>query len=312
MSAVPNTPRLVILFNLTNPSASMDASVLTYGTPFEGIFGPIFEVTDKWDNQIPYIGKVARRAWPPIDSTSAYLRLRPMATQSISVDLTEEFEFPRAGEYRIRFVPPEMGEDVIILVDTEDVIGRIPIIHRKVIPKTEQLGNTNCNGNQNNQITAAVSGAKTESLTAYNCLFRRTCSSLSTRWFGVYNQNNYEYDTGVFNKVYGRLNNFLFNAYCNPAGCGNNVYGYVYPTDPTFTVYLCGAFWSQANERVNTVVHEMSHFNTLGGTNDYAYGKTACLNLARSNPARASRNADNVCYFSEEAAFTMAEVHADF
>jgi len=58
-------------------------------------------------------------------------------------------------------------------------------------------------------------------------------------------------------------------------------------------------------------VHEMSHFTPLGGTQDYAYGKTACLNLARTNAARASRNADNVCYFSEEATMLMAEVHVN-
>lgn len=54
---------------------------------------------------------------------------------------------------------------------------------------------------------------------------------------------------------------------------------------------LASAFWSQANERVNTLVHEESHFNAVGGTQDYVYGKPGCLALAQSNPLQASHNA---------------------
>lgn len=67
------------------------------------------------------------------------------------------------------------------------------------------------------------------------------------------------------------------------------------------TQYLCGAFWSSASERANTIVHEITHFNRICGTNDYGYGKSFCRNLARTNPNNAVRNADNYCYFAEEA-----------
>jgi hypothetical protein len=42
---------------------------------------------------------------------------------------------------------------------------------------------------------------------------------------------------------------------------------------------------------VNTLVHEESHFNAVGGTQDYVYGKPRCLALAQSNPIQASHNA---------------------
>jgi len=64
---------------------------------------------------------------------------------------------------------------------------------------------------------------------------------------------------------------------------------------------MCGLFWSRANERVNTIVHEMSHFRNIAGTQDYTYGQSNCLSLARANPTQASHNADNVCYFAGEA-----------
>jgi len=68
-------------------------------------------------------------------------------------------------------------------------------------------------------------------------------------------------------------------------------------------VYLCGAFWSQPAERVNTIIHEMSHFNAVGnpGTQDYTYGRASCKTLANNNPYQATHNADNVCFFSDDA-----------
>jgi len=183
MSVVPNTPRLIVRFNATNPyDADMPLSMLTWGTPFEGVFGPIFRVTDKNGEEIPYVGKIARRSFPP--SSASYLAIPSQGFQSVEVDLTEEFQFPGAGEYRIEFVPPHF-DDGITFVTGDYVIGRLPIVNRRTF--ADRLGNTNCNPNQNSQVSAAVVGARSESLTAYNCLSRRTCSALSTRWFGTYN-----------------------------------------------------------------------------------------------------------------------------
>lgn len=65
LSVVPNTPRLILGFNITNPSSDANPlAVLSWGTPMEGgINGPIFEVTDVFGNKIPYIGKLVRRSW---------------------------------------------------------------------------------------------------------------------------------------------------------------------------------------------------------------------------------------------------------
>jgi peptidyl-Lys metalloendopeptidase len=43
----------------------------------------------------------------------------------------------------------------------------------------------------------------------------------------------------------------------------------------------------------------MSHFNVTAGTSDWAYGKTACLSLAQTDPAHALDNADSHEYFAE-------------
>jgi len=89
---------------------------------------------------------------------------------------------------------------------------------------------------------------------------------------------------------------------CQGSECQSDVYAYVYPNDRTQTVYLCGVYWEvPVYEQGNTFVHEIAHFNYIGRTNDYAYGQTACKNLARSNPARAVENSDNYSYFCEQA-----------
>lgn len=51
--------------------------------------------------------------------------------------------------------------------------------------------------------------------------------------------------------------------------------------------------------QAGTLVHESSHFTANGGTDDHAYGQTACKSLALSSPANAVDNADSHEYFAE-------------
>jgi len=297
---VPSEWGLKINFTLSNPSSEAAVSVLTWATPFdEDVYARYFEVIDSNGESVRYLGKVARRVWPP--AAESYISLAPRGIISKVIDIAYLYDLNQPGYiYSIRFLSPQFDQS-LMFSESNIIVGRLGRINKPSGNDAGTVLNTNCKTTEDSQIPTAVTGAKAETLRAYRCMNGNTCSDLAVRWFGTYTKTNYDYDKGVFEKVNTRLNQYAFNAYCNPAGCGSNVYAYVYPNDPKYTVYLCGAFWSQANERVNTVVHEMSHFDTLGATDDYAYGKTACLNLAKSNPTRASHNADNVCYFSEES-----------
>eukprot|EP01087_Luapelamoeba_hula_P015962 TRINITY_DN484_c0_g1_i1.p1 TRINITY_DN484_c0_g1~~TRINITY_DN484_c0_g1_i1.p1 ORF type:complete len:339 (+),score=47.95 TRINITY_DN484_c0_g1_i1:147-1163(+) len=293
----------VITLAVYNPSADTAVSVLKYNTPLEDtLFGNCFEILPILDNvdgatEVAYVGKVARRAWPVV-SNDSFAIVQPQSKVAGSVDLIEHYAFPSAGQYLVRFRPSslypfdsiESPAPVVVTINAPSVPSHYPA------PES-----TNCNANELSQVSTAVAGAKRESSASYSCMSRGSCSSLETTWFGAYLKSRHDYDQGMFQSIYNRLNGYAFNAYCNPSGCGSNVYAYVYPSDAKFTVYLCGLFWSLPAERINTVVHEMSHFTALGGTDDYAYGKSACLSLAKRNPAQAARNADNVCYFSEAA-----------
>jgi len=249
----------------------------------------------KKNEKIEYVGKLARRGAVPEESEFVTI----LSGDSISevVNVGENYEFSETGKYTVRLDLPLYSE-LDYTPSTEQVVSvELLSIPERNIPVGRPY--TNCNSNQINQILASIDGSITESARANACLRQRTCESQAVTWFGTYSQSNRNFDINVFTNVNARLNNYEFSGYCNPAGCGSNVYAYVYPTDSTYTVYLCGLFWSIPAERTNTIVHEMSHFRTLGGTNDYAYGKTNCRNLASSDPFRATRNADNVCYFSE-------------
>jgi peptidyl-Lys metalloendopeptidase len=66
-------------------------------------------------------------------------------------------------------------------------------------------------------------------------------------------------------------------------------------------------YWSApatgTDSQAGTLIHEMSHFTVVAGTDDLAYGQTAAEALATSDPDSAIRNADSHGYFAENSPF---------
>jgi len=119
-----------------------------------------------------------------------------------------------------------------------------------------------------------------------------------TEWFGAMANNRWQTAQQTITRV--RTNQVVAYA-CDDMA---NVFAYVYPADATHTIYLCSVFWNVDriggyDTQSGTLYHELTHFNNIGGTGDYAYGTTAARNLARTNPANAVMNADNHEYFGE-------------
>lgn len=96
-----------------------------------------------------------------------------------------------------------------------------------------------------------------------------------------------------------------------------STFAHVYPTDKDHKVYLDTRFWSAptsgTDNQTGALLHEMSHFDDVGGTDDVtrppgtlpsgtttAYGQTNSLWLANNAPGDALKNADNFEYFMEE------------
>jgi peptidyl-Lys metalloendopeptidase len=104
---------------------------------------------------------------------------------------------------------------------------------------------------------------------------------------------------GNFGKISSAMNNATVSFDCSSK---QNVYAYVYPNQP-YQIYLGRVFWSApltgTDSKAGTLIHEMSHFNVVAGTDDVVYGQTGARSLALSDPEDAIRNADSHEYFAE-------------
>ncbi len=85
-------------------------------------------------------------------------------------------------------------------------------------------------------------------------------------------------------------------------GKDSKVYAYVYPNDDA-KLYLgdsfAGAPATGKDSKAGTLVHEISHFDSVGGTKDNAYGTKNAEDLAKTDSAAAQANADSFEYFVE-------------
>lgn len=224
-----------------------------------------------------------------------YMRLARHSSMSITFDISDYYLIDEVGEYTVTMDLPLYSGVYYYEKINNFVTLNVTKNHLSKLPDHSSENLLGCTKDQSSAVNGAVSSAKPVIDRGYRCLLDHTCDAAANTWFGTYSKSNYDYDRDtVFKAIGAHMKSYPFKSVCYPAGCDSNVYAYVYPSDKTFTVYLCNLFFTIPSERVETVIHEMSHFNSLGGTEDYAYGRSQCKSLAKSNPSRASHNADNV------------------
>jgi len=271
-------------FTLTNPTMET-IEIPMHLTPFAGITADIFEIAGP--GVIEYTGMVARRF--------AEEMLRIAAGQSVTVtnDLSLDYSFSTTGTYKMAW---RFGASAPTAIEVFHVYGNLRLA---ALNATFAAPNNfqNCLANERTQTLAADTQATTDCRNSFNCLNGNTCATRYVTWFGVRTDARYQQTTRNFNALQGEFNRGNYRIWCNPTNCPANTYAFVYPTDRTHVVYLCSVFWRIPAERAETLVHELSHFTDVASTQDFAYGQANCKNLARTNPANAVRNADNVCYF---------------
>jgi len=159
-----------------------------------------------------------------------------------------------------------------------------------------------CSNSDKTEIISALSAADqitNDSVAYLNAHSANNTSSRYNTWFGAATSSRYNTAVANFNAIDDAIDNKPLEFDCS---CKKSYFAYVYPTQP-YKVYLCNAFWS-ANEfgtdsRAGTIVHELSHFNAIAGTDDVVYGQSGAQSLATSNPDQALNNADSHEYFAE-------------
>jgi peptidyl-Lys metalloendopeptidase len=138
-------------------------------------------------------------------------------------------------------------------------------------------------------------------------------------WFGRYSKGNAEHVRAMLKAIGAALRSDQLKAVCPRIGeedCSVSTYANVWPDSP-YVVNLCPAFFRMpsmigvvrassafdSGTREGTIIHEVSHFEVVGGTDDNCYGRDVCSEMARSDIAASIDNADSYQYYAEDITF---------
>jgi len=200
----------------------------------------------------------------------------------------------------------ELGEtDVVFLQSNRVDVGLVPAL---VTARASIRETVRCSADQQSLLAGDLNAAEEIAIASRNALAElpqgsRSQSPRFTKWFGGYTASRYESVLSTFEKTAAAIESGNININC---GCSESYYAYVYPNNP-YNIYVCATYWRSSrtgvNSRAGTIVHELSHFNVVGRTDDHAYGVGAATSLALTDPNRATDNADNYEYFAENTPF---------
>lgn len=295
----------VVRVTLRNDGAE-EVSLLRWQTPLRGVDGNLFDVRLGGES-VPYLGRLVKRAEP---QAKDYLRLAPGTSATVEIDLSRYYDMSRTGEYSIGYRVPTVDSNVLWLAVERDEKDRIFRALSRKQPR-RATGETldpdfvSCSGSQQDQLYDALDGGEYLAAKAWNYLDdvpvnKRKKNSAYKSWFGRYTASRYSTAMDIYANVYTVFHDYTVEFHCD---CDEeDTYAYVYPDSP-FEIYLCPLFWESdtfgTDSQAGTLIHETSHFDVVAGTDDYAYGQSACKRLASRDPNRAVFNADNYQYFAE-------------
>lgn len=283
----------------------------------------MFEVT-RDGRPVEYLGAHYKRRAPLAEDLVA---LAPGKSITRRVRIGDMYDMSQSGNYMIRFRADAdhvmhgssfAGRSADAARLEQDVVSndvslwvegrRSPMLELEAQSRLSLLASTaslsyasNCTTTQKSTISTAFNSAKTyaNSVVSYLGGTPRATTRFTT-WFGTYSTTNWGTIKTQFTNIKGALDTkpVVVDCSCKDAG----TFAYVYPSQP-YKIYVCGAFWKAGNtgtdSRAGTLIHELSHFTVIAGTQDYAYGQTAAKNLAKTDAAKARKNADSHEYFAE-------------
>ena len=310
-----------------------DLFVLKWKTPLAGINGDFFAV-ERDGERVPYTGRLVKRAAP---RASDYVRIPAGESLSVTFDLSAVYDMRRPGNYTVRYTASGVGVVREDFVRGQTILGVVDGLESDTVGLTladrisaarwiskwttaspvdsvsgKALTPTylNCSNSHITSIGNTLTNAQNYATESYNFLVGLPEASRSTNvryktWFGTYSSSRYATVQTHYNNIKNAFANQTFQLNCDCAS-DNSYYAYVYVNQP-YHVHLCGAFFAApatgTDSKAGTMVHETSHFSVVAGTNDYAYGQTACKKLATKTPNKAVNNADSHEYFAENTPF---------
>jgi peptidyl-Lys metalloendopeptidase len=295
--------------------------VLRWQLPSERMSGPLFRIT-RDDAPVRYTGALIKRVAP---TAQDYVVIASGATLNYRVELTGHYDLSKNGRYAIEFQSARGTEDsgaqamrsasALYLwaqnrnekldgdaADQQAAGPTATTAATDVKAAAASISYTGaCTSSQKSTLASAVTAAT--NYTAGSAAYLSGTPSATPRytsWFGAYTLARWNTAKDHFVKARNAFQTAALTLDCSCKEAGT--YAYVYPTQP-YKIYVCSAFWNApmtgTDSKGGTLVHEMMHFNVIAATDDWAYGQSAALNLARTNPTRALNNSDNHEYFTE-------------
>lgn len=264
---------------------------------------------------IRYTGPLAKRSRP---SAADYIPIYAGQSFKQTIDLGQLYDISQDDQYSVTLIqqlrytleqPTFDSGGELVPVELDNwvtskthlvTLGGVVLQERVVTPEFGL-----CSASQQSTTFSAAEAAERlvgiavddlQSLTAE----QRVSSPRYTRWFGAHTGDRFETTLQNLLNVQKVLSEqaIRFNCDCDLSG----VYAYVRADDP-YDIFLCPAFWASntvgTDSQAGTIVHELSHFHVVAGTQDHVYGKPNAQLLAATDPVRAVGNADNHEYFVE-------------
>ena len=316
MYATGNGGIEVILTNTSNKIAR----VPKYQLPLGELEAKLFSV-NRDGEAVAYEGPMIKRGLP---SAADFAILKPGQSYRSVVQLADTYDMRKSGTYTItlastmqyasmsdgsmlkttRGMPLTLGSAPLRMYAT----GKLPDPTKgKGKPgggggtSVNGVATVGCSATQITGIGNAITAARNYSENAKGYLASNNQGPRYTTWFGAYASNRYTTASQHFAAIDSAMDQAGGQIKIN-CGCNQSYFAYVYPTKP-YEIFVCRAFWSAPNtgtdSKAGTLVHEMSHFNAVAGTDDVVYGQAGAKNLAITDPNGALNNADSHEYFAE-------------
>ena len=296
---------VLVKLTYSNPTKHT-VHVLAWLTAAEALDAPIFKVTR--DGQpVAYTGPIVKR---PRAGAGDYVSLKAGEQLTRVVDLGDAYDLSQSGDY-----------EIVYNVSSADLFGvknsaaapdslvsasvRINVTGRAANGKPGGGGGgtpgfTACSAGQQAQLTEARANASNYAGIATGYLNAGIAGARYTTWFGASTTTRFNEVKGNFAKIAAAFS--PTTAITFDCSSKRNVYAYVYPNQP-YKIYLGRVFWTApalgTDSKAGTLIHEMSHFDVVAGTDDVVYGQTGAMALAISDPDAAITNADSHEYFAE-------------
>ena len=299
---------VLVTVNISN-TTKHTIKILKWYTAADGVEESLFAVSR--DGQpVAYTGPIYKR---PAATGKDYISLKSGESITSVVNLGDYYDLSQGGSYEVFYAVASFNmfnekgnafkfKDVLtsekISFNAKGSNGRGKPTPPPPPPDGGNSFNS-CDADQQSLLVAAREQAKVYAADSQSYLDANKQGSRYTTWFGVFNTTRYNTVRDNFTAISDAMDNAGIEFNCK---CNQNYYAYVYPNRP-YEITVCRVFWqaplSGTDSKAGTLIHEMSHFDVVAGTDDVVYGQSGAKNLAISDPNAAVTNADSHEYFAE-------------